>query len=61
MTTQQRNLDGCGTLETERERRLRVRNALLELLRSIEALWDLPTERPVKRADGAYTNGDHRR
>lgn len=61
MTTQQHNLDGCGTLGMEREAALRVRNALLELLRAWEAMHALPTERPVKRPDGAYTNREHGR
>ena len=54
-------IDGRGTLDAEQVAALRVRNALLELLRSWEAMHDLPTERPVKRPDGAYTNREHKR
>ncbi len=60
MTTLQ-PVDECVTLNTERASALRVRNAILEFLRAWEAMYDLPTERPVKRPDGAYTNRDHKR
>jgi hypothetical protein len=58
-------LDDCATIDPRerRERVLRVRNALLELLRSWEDLNDLPRSIPTKveRREAPPPSGHHNR
>ncbi len=59
MSTTQQNIDASVIIKpahTEREKALRVRNALLELVRSWEDMNDLPRAIPTLRERGEKEN-----